>query len=291
MRIEYMREFVAIHDEGNFSRAARSLFMTQPALSRHMQELERELGVRLIDRDRHSVSLTEAGERAYKGFRQILRSYDRLTDDIAGYKAGLTGNLRIGMLYYTIRQDFGDAMERFSTEYPGVRLRRFSYQPQEVFQALAEERIDVGVLPRANHPDAEWLRYQDILSDGLATLVSVDHPLASRDEITLDDLADETAVLLRDDPYSNRCYMEALERVGFAQRNVVYTDNIDTVPMELKRGRYVYLIPQSLPLPGFEGELVEVPIRAKGLVVSKSLAWRSDNDNPLLPVFLEMARR
>ena len=291
MRIEYMREFVAIHDEGNFSRAARSLFMTQPALSRHMQELERELGVRLIDRDRHSVSLTEAGERAYKGFRQILRSYDRLTDDIAGYKAGLTGNLRIGMLYYTIRQDFGDAMERFTAEYPGVRLRRFSYQPQEVFQALAEERIDVGVLPRANHPDAEWLRYQDILSDGLAALVSVDHPLASRDEITLDDLADETAVLLRDDPYSNRCYMEALERVGFAQRNVVYTDNIDTVPMELKRGRYVYLIPQSLPLPGFEGELVAVPIRAKGLVVSKSLAWRSDNDNPLLPIFLEMARR
>ena len=125
MRIEYMREFVAIHDEGNFSRAARSLFMTQPALSRHMQELERELGVRLIDRDRHSVSLTEAGERAYKGFRQILRSYDRLTDDIAGYKAGLTGNLRIGMLYYTIRQDFGDTMERFTAEYPGVRLRRF----------------------------------------------------------------------------------------------------------------------------------------------------------------------
>ena len=139
MRIEYMREFLAIHDEGNFSRAARSLFMAQPALSRHVQELERELGVKLLDRDKHSVRLTEAGERAYKGFRQILRNYERLTDDIASYKGGLVGNLRIGMLYYTIRQDFGDAMERFSAEYPGVRLRRFSYQPQEVFQALAEE--------------------------------------------------------------------------------------------------------------------------------------------------------
>ena len=138
MRIEHMREFLAIHDEGNFSRAARSLFMAQPALSRHVQELERELGVKLLDRDKHSVRLTEAGERAYKGFRQILRNYERLTDDIASYKGGLVGNLRIGMLYYTIRQDFGDAMERFSAEYPGVRLRRFSYQPQEVFQALAE---------------------------------------------------------------------------------------------------------------------------------------------------------
>ena len=291
MRVEHMREFVAIRDEGNFSRAARSLFMTQPALSRHVQELERELGARLLDRDKHSVALTQAGERAYKAFRQMLRAYDRLTDDIAGYKAGLTGRLRIGMLYYTIRQDYGDAMERFSAEYPGVELRRHSYQPQEVFQALAEERIDVGVLPRANHPNADWLCYQDVLSDGLAALVSASHPLASRDELTLDDLRDETTVLLRDDPVSNRCYEEALARVGFVQQRVVYTDNIDTVALELKRGRYVYLIPQSLPLPGFEGELVEVPIREPGLVVTKSLAWRADNDNPLVPLFLEMAKR
>ena len=291
MRIEHMREFVAIHDEGNFSRAARSLFMTQPALSRHVQELERELGVRLLDRDRHFVSLTEAGERAYKAFRQVIRTYDRLTDDIAGYKAGLSGRLRIGMLYYTIRQDYGDTMERFSAEYPGVELRRFSYQPQEVFQALAEDRIDVGVLPRANHPNADWLCYQDVLSDGLAALMSVDHPLASRDELTLEDLGGETTVLLRDDPISNRCYEEALARVGFEQRNVAYTDNIDTVPMELKRGRGVYLIPQSLLLPGFEGELVKVPIRASGLVVTKSLAWRADNDSPLVPLFLEMRKQ
>ena len=291
MRIEHMREFVAIREEGNFSRAARSLFMAQPALSRHVQEVERELGVRLLNRDKHSVSLTDAGERAYKGFRQILRAYDRLTDDITSYKAGLTGRLCIGMLYYTIRQDFGDAMERFAADYPGVELRRYSYQPQEVFQALAEERIDVGVLPRANYPDAEWLCYQDILSDGLAALVSVSHPLASRDELTLTDLENETSVLLRDDPYSNRCYMEALDCVGFSQRNVIYTDNIDTVPMELKRSRSIYLIPQSLPLPGFEGELAKIPIHAEGLVVTKSLVWRDDNDSPLVPLFLEMARR
>ena len=130
MRVEHMREFVAIRDEGNFSRAARSLFMTQPALSRHVQEMERELGVRLFDRSRHSVTLTEAGERAYKAFRQVIRTYDRLTDDIAGYKAGLSGRLRIGMLYYTIRQDYGDTMERFSAEYPGVELRQIEARQQ-----------------------------------------------------------------------------------------------------------------------------------------------------------------
>ena len=64
MRIEHMREFLAIHDEGNFSRAARSLFMAQPALRRHVQELEREQGVKLLGRDKRAVRRTEAGERA-----------------------------------------------------------------------------------------------------------------------------------------------------------------------------------------------------------------------------------
>ena len=85
--------------------------------------------------------------------------------------------------------------------------------------------------------------------------------------------------------------LEALDRVGFSQRNVIYTDNIDTVPMELKRSRSIYLIPQSLQLPGFEGALAKIPIHAEGLVVTKSLVWRGDNDSPLVPLFLEMARR
>ncbi len=291
MRIQHMREFVAIKEEGNISRAARSLYMTQPALSRHLAELERELGVRLAERDKHSVTLTQMGERAYKSFRQILRTYDNMTEDIAGYKQGLTGRLRIGMLYYTIRRDFGDAMERFAEEYPNVELRRYSYQPQEVFQALVEERIDVGVLPRANYPDAGYLRYQDILESPLAALMAAGHPLASCDHLTLADLAGQPTVLLRDDPYSNLCYEEALSGHGFVQENVVYTDNIDTVPMALKGGRCVYLIPQALDLPGFEGELARVPILEPGLSVAKSLAWRADNDNPLLPLFLEMAKR
>ena len=290
MRIQHMREFTAIKEQGNYSRAARSLFITQPALSRHVVEMERELGVKLIERDRHSVALTEPGLRAYKGFKQILRAYDKLAEDIADYKMGLTGRLRIGMLYYTIRQDFGDTMERFADEYPNVELHRFSYQPQEVYQALAEERIDIGVLPRANYPEADYLRFQDVLTSPLAALMSVRHPLAGRAALSLDDLRDQTTILLRDDPYSNLTYNEALARCGFEQRNVVYTDNIDTVPLELQKGRYIYLIPDALTLPGFERELAMVPIQAEGLVVTKSLAWRADNDNPFVPVFLEMAR-
>ena len=288
MRIQHMREFVAIKDEGNISRAARSLYMTQPALSRHLAEMESELGVKLVERDKHSVHLTEPGERAYRSFKQVIRAYDRLTEDIAGYKLGRTGRLRIGMLYYTIRQDFGDAMERFAEEYPNVELKRFSYQPQEMFQALVDESIDIGVLPRADYPNAGYLRFKDILRSGMAALMAANHALAERSALSLEDLRGETTILLRDDPCSNLCYSEALGRCGFVQERIVYTDNVDTVPMELRKGRSVYLVPRGLMPPGFESELVSVPVEADGLYVAKSLVWRADNDNPLVPLFLEM---
>lgn len=291
MRVEHMREFVAIRDEGNFSRAARSLFMTQPALSRHVQEMERELGVRLFDRSRHSVTLTEAGERAYKAFRQVIRTYDRLTDDIAGYKAGLTGRLRIGMLYYTIRQDFGDSFDRFAEEYPNVELRRFSWQPQEIYEALAEERVDIGVLPRASYPDAPYLVFQDILTGGMEVMVLSTHRLADKGSVTLDDLRGELFIQLRDDPYTNLCYNEALERCGFVQERCVMTDNVDTVSFEMHRSGAVYIKARGFEIAGCGPEVVALPIEEPGPVVRKSFAWRADNENPLVPLFLEMARQ
>lgn len=291
MRVQHMREFVAIHDEGNFSRAARSLYMTQPALSRHVKEMERELGVRLIDRDKHSVRLTEQGMSAYKSFRRILRTYDALEQEIAGFKLGMTGTLRLGMLYYTIRQDFGDTFDRFAEEYPNVELKRFSWQPQEIYEALAEERVDIGVLPRASYPDAPYLAFQDIVSGGMEVMVLATHRLAGSGSVTLDDLRGELAIQLRDDPYTNLSYNEALGRCGFVQERCVVTDNVDTVPFEMRRSGAVYLKARGFEIAGCGPEVVTLPIEEPGLVTRKSFAWRTDNENPLVPLFLEMARQ
>lgn len=291
MRIQHMREFVTIHDEGNFSRAARSLYMTQPALSRHVKELERELGVRLIDRDRHSVRFTEQGMSAYKSFRKILRTYDALEQEIVGFKQGMTGTLRLGMLYYTIRQDFGDSLDRFAEEYPNVELKRFSWQPQEIYEALAEERIDLGVLPRATYPDAPYLAFQDILSAGMEVMVLSTHRLARKESVTLDDLRGELAIQLRDDPHTNLCYNEALGRCGFVQERCVMTDNCDTVPFEMRRSGAIYIKARGFDIAGCGPEVVTLPIEEPGLIARKSFAWRTDNENPLVPLFLEMARQ
>lgn len=290
MRIQHMRELIAIKEYGNFSRAAESLFMTQPALSRHIADMEKELGIRLLNRDKHKVVFTEAGVKACKSFRRILQTYDNLTHEFSDYKLGTTGSLRLGMLYYTINQDFGNVMTRFAEEYPNVVIKRYSWQPQEVYHALSEDRIDIGVLPRANYADGSLLKFQDILHSGMDVMMAATHPLAKKETVSLDDLKQEICIYLRDDPYSNQCYNEALHRHGFVPKKMIYTENIDTVPFVLQKEHAVYIKAAGFNIVGFEHEIVTRKIVCDGLRVTKSYAYRSDNQNPLIPIFLEMAK-
>lgn len=291
MQIQYMREFIAFHEYGNFSKTAQSLYITQPALSRHIAEMEKELGVRLLERNKHSVSFTEAGLKVYKQFRKILQTYDNLTQELSEYQNGVRGSLKLGMLYYTIHQDFGAIMPKFTELYPNVEIKRFSYQPHEGFAALMDEKIDICVIPRTNYPGSEVLRYCDITQGGMDVMMSVKHPLASKKKLTLDDLKNEICIQLRDDPISNHSYNEALTSCGFTPKNVILTDNIDTVPFLLQKTNAIYIKAKGFSVSGFENEITMRDILEPNLKVTKSYAYRADNTNPLVPLFIEMANR
>ena len=258
MQIQYMREFIAFHEYGNFSKTAQSLYITQPA---------------------------------FKQFRKILQTYDNLTQELSEYQNGVRGSLKLGMLYYTIHQDFGAIMPKFTELYPNVEIKRFSYQPHEGFAALMDEKIDICVIPRTNYPGSEVLRYCDITQGGMDVMMSVKHPLASKKMLTLDDLKNEICIQLRDDPISNHSYNEALTSCGFTPKNVILTDNIDTVPFLLQKTNAIYIKAKGFSVSGFENEITMRDILEPNLKVTKSYAYRADNTNPLVPLFIEMANR
>ena len=95
MQTEYLREFVILAKYMNFNTTASILNMTQPTLSRHIMQLEQELGVTLFKRDTQSVSLTDEGNVCLEEFKRILEHIDRSIERIHSYKEGVTGNLTI----------------------------------------------------------------------------------------------------------------------------------------------------------------------------------------------------
>lgn len=291
MRIQYMREFIAFHKYGNFSKTAHNLYITQPALSRHIAEMEKELGVKLLERNKHSVSFTEAGLKVYKQFRKIIQTYDNMTQELSEYQKGVNGKLKLGMLYYTIQQDFGAIMPKFTEKYPNVEIKRFSFQPHEGFEALMEEKIDICVIPRSNYPGSEVLRYYDIIQGGMDVMMSIKHPLAAKKVLTLEDLKNEICIQLRDDPISNHSYNEALAVCGFTPNSVILTDNIDTVPFLLQKTNAIYIKAKGFSVSGFENEITMRDILEPTLKVTKSYAYRADNTNPLVPLFIDMVKK
>lgn len=289
MRIQDMRELLAIAQYGNYSKAANHLYITQPALSRHITEMEKELGVRLLNRNKHTVALTEMGEKACRCFRRIVQNYDRFLDDLASFQSNISGTLRLGMLYYTVNQDFHSVLSKITLQYPDIDIKRYYYQPQEVYTALIEERIDIGVLPRGTSIDSNLLSYHDFYRGKLEVMMAADHPLASKSSLNLEDLSTSPCIFLKDDPISNKCYQEILARSGFTARETLLVGNLDSVPGVLLQTNAIYIKAAGFQFPGFEQTIVVRPIAAKNLYVPKSYAYRADNSNPLIPIFLSLA--
>lgn len=289
MRIQYMREFIAIKEQGNYSKAAKSLYITQPALSRHIADMEKELGIKLLNRNKHTVELTDAGIKVYKCFHRIVRLYDTLSQDIMDIKAGMSGTLRLGMLYYTIEQDFGHVISRFRSQYPNVEFKRYHYQPNEVFDALVDDRIDIGVLPYHTTSGDGLLRLQNFYRSAMEVMMASDHPLAAKEEITLDDLAKEENIILKNDPITNLSYEEALKQAGYTAPKTLMVDDLDSIPYVLKTTNAVYIKAKGY-LSGYGPEIITRSIEGAKLYVSKAYAYRADNPNPLIPLFLELAK-
>ena len=288
MKIEYIREFLVLAEHRNFTLAARKLFLAQSVLSRHISALEKDIGAELFSRNTHAVRLTEFGEKAYRVFQKMTVAYDSLVKEAGEYRSGLFGTLKIGMLYYSIKRDFGDLLPRFQAEYPNISVATSPYQPHTMYEALLDGKIDIGVLWVADYPGSEHIDFNIIATSNAYALLSTKHRLAGNSSLCMDDLADETIILLEEDTIFTRAVTEALDRSGFTPVRTVFSSNIDTVPFTVKETNGVHIIGGKVVFPQFD-DLLAIPIKDKTMLMKRSLAFRRDNLNPAIPHFIKTA--
>lgn len=140
MKIEYMRECVILAETLSFSKTAGRVFTTQPAVSRHVSQVEQELGVRLFERLTHGVTVTEAGEVAITGFRTAVAAYDRARDEALKTARGVKGSLVISSPYYWTEKYTEPILRALAKALPGCDARLISCQPIEGFEQMVSER-------------------------------------------------------------------------------------------------------------------------------------------------------
>jgi len=251
MELRQLRYFVTLAEELHFGRAAAREHIVQSALSQQLQRLERELGVRLLDRSTHHVGLTTAGAAFLVEVRQIIAQVDRAAQ-IARSAAGSSPSLRVGIIdasYDSMPQILHEAHAR----YPDLVIHQVELSVPEQYQQLLDGRLDVGIGRAALAPSgvASYL----FREDPLGVLVPDGHRFASLDGVPVATLAQEPLLLAEDGqaPEFNQFVVEMCRSAGFTP--AVYEGTVESIRAAadlVAAGRCLYCVPSSCisALPG-----------------------------------------
>ena len=182
VELRQLRYFVAVAEQGNISRAAKKIFLTQPALSRQIKALEEEVGQCLLERQAHSIRLTPAGEALLREARDLLQHADLMLERVRS--AGRGPRLRIGYAPSLAAGLLSPAVETFTQAHPNARVELSDLSTNEMLSGLESGELDV-VLSVGEQRATRGLTWELLVRAPWRLAVSRNHPLAHRSRVTL----------------------------------------------------------------------------------------------------------
>jgi DNA-binding transcriptional LysR family regulator len=189
-----LRYFVAVAEELNFTRAARRLHLSQPALSKQIQALEAALHAQLLQRNRREVKLTEAGDALLASVRPLLESWDGITATVTEAAARDARVLRVGTLTSIGRALYPGVIDHFEVRQPAWRLELRSFGWGDPTAGLRDRVTDAAFLWLPI--DAEEIAYEILVTERRVVALSAKHPLAARSSVSFLAIADEPLLAL-----------------------------------------------------------------------------------------------
>jgi DNA-binding transcriptional LysR family regulator len=244
MEIAALQAFVEVADRGSFSEAAEMLYLTQPAISKRVANLESELDTRLFDRIGRKVSLTPAGTALLVPARRLIndaRELKRLVSDLAGE---VRGRLVMGTSHHIGLHRLPQPLKRFTASWPDVELDIRFMDSEAACRGVETGDLELAIVTLPPKAPAH-LHLETIWDDPLAVMVGTDHPLASAGAIDLQQLLTYEAVLPGPTTYTRAILEEAVSENRFALRVAMATNYLETLQMLVAAGIGWSLLPAT----------------------------------------------
>ena len=282
--LRQLHYFLALAEELHFSRAAQRVFISQPALSQQIGRLERGLGVKLFERDRHTVRLTDAGRAFMEGAAATLAAACKAASGLTGASPGL----RIGYREYGFSSIVLPAFTRLQRAHPRAHLERIDLGIGQLIPALLENRIDVGIgLLPFDHPRIESQR---IASGHWVAVLPRAHRLAKRSRRTIAarDLRGERLIVFQRslNPAVYDRLLHQLRDAGVAPsgERPQETAQVQVGPALVAEGLGIFLV-ASYALPPLSAAVTARPVEGLGQALEVGGCWRAGETNALLGEF------
>lgn len=290
MELRHLRYFVAVAEGLNIRRAAEKLRISQPPISRQINDLEAELGVKLFDRSNRKLRLTNAGESFLKEATEILSRVQHATQLAQAVNRGEAGTLIIayggpvsGILPASV-------MRRCHEIFPWMELVIREMSPRDQVQALLESQIDLGYVGLNPVELQDILCFESIRKVEILVALPSNHPLIEKNSLKLEELAQEHFIMVErtSSPTAYDKAVNILKSAGFIPNVAHQADKSQNLLRLVAAGFGIALVTDLFRNYAMQ-DVVFRPLKER-IHIDWHVAWHRDNDSPLLKTFLTILR-
>ena len=247
MEINYLREFVVLAQTRNFIEAADQLYSSQSTLSKHIKNLEKELGVPLFNRTTRKVEISKYGQLLLPYAKQIVDIQDQYAEVLKGYLDSEQDALTVGSIRAMAQYKIIDVLADFKKSCPQSTLNIIQAPTRDLKAMLRQQKIDLAFIRDMNEVDDDLEKIPYTI-DTLVAVLPITHPLAKQKLIPLQMLANDDFVLLEKESYQYRLCIIACEQCGFTPRVAFTDERVENLVESVSDGMGVALLMKPLAL-------------------------------------------
>lgn len=278
MDIHHLQQISQIMQFKSFTKAAEALHITQPSISKSIKNLENELTAEIFVREGKQIKLTDAGETIMKYATPILHMYDQLVAELHDLTYLDTGNIRIGMPPMAGPSFFPSVIKAFQEQYPGITVKLVEEGARTIKDYIAEGSLEVGVvlLPI----ESEIFDYFPIIEERLKVIMPLAHPLAQRQRIELDELADDRFILFSSGFALHDRIIHECRVTGFEPRVVYESSQWDFIGEMVGAGLGIAMLPDTICRSLDPSKVRAVPLTNPIIPWQLAIAWKKEGYLP-----------
>ena len=294
MELRHLRYFVAVAEELNFTRAAEKLHLAQPSLTRQIHNLEEELGVRLLDRTKNQVALTEDGRSFLVDAKRLVTLSLESVKAVQRFSRGESNQLNLGYLFNFNFDLLPATLVTFYKTCPEIAVNLFDMSPADQLGALEARKIDlgfVGLRPPPGSKNTASLNWECVAYHDVVVVLPTNHPLAKKSSIKLADLKSMFFVAMSEETHpGSRAWLTRLcEQASFNPRIIQDVELESGIMTFVAEGLGVTLAREqikNLPHPGVVFRPLAASAKAEYWV-----AWHGENRSKVLAQYIEIAKK
>ncbi len=269
-----LNTLLKVYEMGSYTRAAEKLSLTQPAVSKHIRQLERELGVSIFDRTGPKLRLTPEGKLIVRYAERVIALSDGLRRALAD-RSRAVDRLRVGVTHTSESSIVAEVLARYTEENVNTRITLRTDALASLYEMLKSYQIDIAIVEGdVSDPAIRTIRLD---TDNLAVAVSNEHPLASRPSVTIDELRRERLILRLPSSGTRTLFDANLESRGLSPDDfnvILEVDNIATIKDLVRRNYGVSVLARSACMDELrKGKIRMLPIEDLTMVRQINLLY------------------